>query len=118
MEQMQQCEVAPYGAWKSPLIAALVSSASKRLGGAAIGSDGRLIWLEGRPSEAGLVSFPSLCTVHINTCLMDLSSTCPVELKVTTRMQYAYAKHCLIFTAWCIAINFISKQHHHVLQDS
>lgn len=53
MGQMQQCEVAPYGAWKSPLTAALVSSSAKHLGGAAVGSDGRLIWLEARPSEAG-----------------------------------------------------------------
>lgn len=52
MEQYVKCE-APYGAWKSPLTADVVSGSQKRLGGAAIDSDGRLLWLEGRPSEAG-----------------------------------------------------------------
>ncbi|KAG0606218.1 hypothetical protein M758_9G123100 [Ceratodon purpureus] len=47
-----KCET-PYGAWKSPLTADFVSGSSKRLGGAAVDSDGRLLWLEGRPSEAG-----------------------------------------------------------------
>lgn len=47
-----KCET-PYGAWKSPLTAEFVSGSSKRLGGAAVDSDGRLVWLEGRPSEAG-----------------------------------------------------------------
>lgn len=49
-----KCET-PYGAWKSPLTADFVSGSSKRLGGGAVDSDGRLIWLEGRPSEAGSV---------------------------------------------------------------
>ena len=52
-----KCET-PYGAWKSPLTADFVSGSSKRLGGAAVDSDGRLLWLEGRPSEAGSVCNP------------------------------------------------------------
>lgn len=44
---------APYGAWESPLTAALVSSGSKRLGGMAIAAGDRLLWLEGRPAEGG-----------------------------------------------------------------
>lgn len=47
-----KCET-PYGAWKSPLTADVVSGSQKRFGGAAIDSDGRVLWLEGRPSEAG-----------------------------------------------------------------
>lgn len=43
----------PYGAWKSPLTAEFVSGSSKRLGGAAVDSEGRVLWLEARPSEAG-----------------------------------------------------------------
>lgn len=44
---------APYGTWKSPVTADIVSGASKRLGGIAIDGDGRLIWLESRPYESG-----------------------------------------------------------------
>ncbi|KAL6215522.1 hypothetical protein ACLB2K_014951 [Fragaria x ananassa] len=44
---------APFGSWKSPITADVVSGASKRLGGTAVDSNGRLIWLESRPSESG-----------------------------------------------------------------
>jgi len=49
-------ETLAYGAWKSPLTADFVSGASKGLAGAALDSEGHLIWLEGRPSESGLVT--------------------------------------------------------------
>jgi len=44
---------APYGSWKSPITADVVSGASKRLGGTAVDGRGRLIWLESRPTESG-----------------------------------------------------------------
>ncbi|KAJ4851045.1 hypothetical protein Tsubulata_049926 [Turnera subulata] len=44
---------APYGSWKSPITADVVSGASKRLGGTAVDGRGRLFWLESRPSESG-----------------------------------------------------------------
>ncbi|KAM7279415.1 hypothetical protein ACFE04_006549 [Oxalis oulophora] len=44
---------APYGSWKSPITADVVSGASKRLGGTAIDGNGNLIWLESRPTESG-----------------------------------------------------------------
>uniref|UniRef100_A0A7N0V1S4 Peptidase S9 prolyl oligopeptidase catalytic domain-containing protein n=1 Tax=Kalanchoe fedtschenkoi TaxID=63787 RepID=A0A7N0V1S4_KALFE len=44
---------APYGSWKSPITADVVSGGDKRLGGTAVGSDGRLFWLESRPTESG-----------------------------------------------------------------
>ncbi|XP_004500058.1 dipeptidyl-peptidase 5 isoform X2 [Cicer arietinum] len=43
----------PYGSWKSPITADVVSGASKRLGGTAVDGRGRLIWLESRPTESG-----------------------------------------------------------------
>lgn len=58
---------APYGSWKSPISADVVSGASKRLGGTAVDSLGRLIWLESRPSESG---YPSL---YINLLFPILS---------------------------------------------
>ncbi|KAJ4966550.1 hypothetical protein NE237_018399 [Protea cynaroides] len=46
---------APYGSWKSPITAAVVSGAEKRLGGIAVDGRGRLVWAESRPTEAGRV---------------------------------------------------------------
>ncbi|GBG77526.1 hypothetical protein CBR_g23970 [Chara braunii] len=44
---------APYGAWRSPISSDVATGKMLRLGGAAIDDDGRVIWLEGRPSESG-----------------------------------------------------------------
>ncbi|KAK3024533.1 hypothetical protein RJ639_043725 [Escallonia herrerae] len=48
---------APYGSWKSPITADLVSGSEKRLEGFSVDSLGRLLWLESRPSESGHVAF-------------------------------------------------------------
>ncbi|URE38636.1 Dienelactone hydrolase family [Musa troglodytarum] len=47
---------APYGSWKSPITADVVAGADKRLGGIAVGGDGRLVWIETRPEEGGELS--------------------------------------------------------------
>ncbi|KAG6434606.1 hypothetical protein SASPL_106244 [Salvia splendens] len=44
---------APYGSWKSPITADVVSASEKRLGGFSTDSLGRLYWLESRPAESG-----------------------------------------------------------------
>ncbi|EFJ36425.1 hypothetical protein SELMODRAFT_78836 [Selaginella moellendorffii] len=44
---------APFGSWKSPFTAELVSGASLRLGGFATDANGNLLCVEGRPAEAG-----------------------------------------------------------------
>ncbi|KAF9687591.1 hypothetical protein SADUNF_Sadunf02G0109300 [Salix dunnii] len=44
---------APYGSWKSPITADVVSGASKRLSGIAVDCHGHLFWVESRPSESG-----------------------------------------------------------------
>ncbi|XVF74161.1 hypothetical protein PTKIN_Ptkin13bG0038100 [Pterospermum kingtungense] len=51
--QAQNKITAPYGSWKSPITADVVSGSCKRLGGTAVDSQGHLFWLESRPSESG-----------------------------------------------------------------
>jgi hypothetical protein len=46
----------PYGSWRSPITADVVSGAERRLGGIALAGDGRLLWIEGRPEEKGYLS--------------------------------------------------------------
>ena len=48
-------EVAPYGSWRSPIDAASVASAGRRLAAPAIAADGAVWWAEGRPEEGGRV---------------------------------------------------------------
>ncbi|HEX3040636.1 MAG TPA: S9 family peptidase [Solirubrobacterales bacterium] len=47
--------VAPYGSWSSPIEAATVARAGRRLGAAALAADGAVWWAEGRPDEGGRV---------------------------------------------------------------
>ncbi|XP_020704574.1 uncharacterized protein LOC110115629 [Dendrobium catenatum] len=46
-------KTAPYGSWKSPITADVVSGADKKLGGIGVAGDGRLMWVETRPEEGG-----------------------------------------------------------------
>jgi dipeptidyl aminopeptidase/acylaminoacyl peptidase len=48
--------VAPYGSWRSPIEAATVARAGRRLGAATIAADGAVWWAEGRPDEGGRVA--------------------------------------------------------------
>lgn len=47
--------IAPYGSWTSPIEAATVARAGRRLAFPAIAADGALWWAEGRPDEGGRV---------------------------------------------------------------
>lgn len=48
-----QKQEAPGGAWASPISSELIVSQSIGLGSPVIASDGRVFWLEGRPTEGG-----------------------------------------------------------------
>jgi dipeptidyl aminopeptidase/acylaminoacyl peptidase len=48
--------VAPYGSWKSPIEAATVARAGRRLGATALAGDGAVWWAEGLPNEGGRVA--------------------------------------------------------------
>ena len=49
---MSQPQIAPFGAWKSPITADLIVSGTIGLGGVALDGE-TMYWLEGRPSEGG-----------------------------------------------------------------
>jgi dipeptidyl aminopeptidase/acylaminoacyl peptidase len=48
-------EIAPYGSWRSPIDAATVARAGRRLAAPALAGDGAVWWAEGRPAEGGRV---------------------------------------------------------------
>lgn len=48
-------EVAPYGSWRSPIDAATVGRAGRRLAAPKLTADGAVWWAEGRPDEGGRV---------------------------------------------------------------
>ncbi|GMH16677.1 hypothetical protein Nepgr_018518 [Nepenthes gracilis] len=52
-EAVQEKIIAPYGSWKSPITADVISGGEKSLGGIAVDGRSRLFWLESRPSESG-----------------------------------------------------------------
>jgi dipeptidyl aminopeptidase/acylaminoacyl peptidase len=47
--------VAPYGSWRSPIDAATVARAGRRLAAPVLAADGAVWWAEGRPAEGGRV---------------------------------------------------------------
>ena len=49
---MTEPQVAPYGAWKSPITAELIAAGTIRLGQVAL-DGGDVYWVEGRPVEGG-----------------------------------------------------------------
>ncbi|KAK9668588.1 hypothetical protein RND81_13G070200 [Saponaria officinalis] len=74
---------APYGSWKSPITADLISGAEKRLGGISVDGSGRLVWLESRPTEAGrgvLVREPE----DLGAEPLDIT---PIDFSVRSRAQ-------------------------------
>ncbi|KAF3513715.1 hypothetical protein F2Q69_00010181 [Brassica cretica] len=77
---LQEKITAPYGSWKSPITADIVSGSSKRLGGTAVDSRGRLVWLESRPNESGR----GVLVVEGEKEPMDIT---PKELAVRTLTQ-------------------------------
>lgn len=53
LEEAAAPQVAPYGSWRSPVTAELVTRGGLRLGEVQPGPDGAVYWLEGRPLEGG-----------------------------------------------------------------
>ncbi|WOL19983.1 hypothetical protein Cni_G28785 [Canna indica] len=83
---------APYGSWKSPITADVVASEEKRLGGIGIAGDGRLVWVETRPSEGGLL-------------VMGTASAVAGTLKWSTRRReflFSSRGSTTAWPSWCL----------------
>ncbi|HEU5251807.1 MAG TPA: S9 family peptidase [Solirubrobacterales bacterium] len=83
--------VAPYGSWSSPIAAATVARAGRRLAFPAIAADDAVWWAEGRPEEGGRV------------CLMrrpqggEPERVTPEGVNVRTRVhEYGGGAWCLV----------------------
>lgn len=57
---------APGGAWASPISSELIVSQSIGLGAPTVAPDGRMFWLEGRPTEGGRQVLVSRCGRFVN----------------------------------------------------
>ncbi len=84
-------EVAPYGSWSSPIDAAAVASAGRRLAAPAIAADGAVWWAEGRPEEGGRVVLMRRAPGG------EAETVTPAGINVRTRVhEYGGG-------AWCLA---------------
>ena len=84
-------EVAPYGSWTSPIDAASVARAGRRLAAPAIAADGAVWWAEGRPSEGGRV------VLMRRAAGGEAEEVTPAEVNARTRVhEYGGG-------AWCLA---------------
>ncbi len=82
---------APYGTWSSPIDAATVARAGRRLGAAALAEDGAVWWAEGRPTEGGRV------VVMRRRPGREAEEVTPEDVNVRTRVhEYGGG-------AWCLA---------------
>jgi dipeptidyl aminopeptidase/acylaminoacyl peptidase len=82
---------APFGSWDSPIDAATVARAGRRLAAPAIAEDGAVWWAEGRPQESGRV------VLMRRPAGGEPEEVTPKELSVRTRVhEYGGG-------AWCLA---------------
>jgi len=94
--------VAPYGSWSSPIAAATVARAGRRLGAAAIAADGAVWWAEGRPDEGGRVALmrrpeggepeeatPAGANVRTRVHEYGGGAWCPVEADLVVYVEFA-----------------------------
>jgi len=107
-EQMTKPLTAPYGSWKSPLTAQLVSAGPISLGPLAV--DGRdIYWLEGRPLEGGRYALVRLAPGG------SLAECLPPEFNVRTRVHEYGGGAFAVFDGVIYFANF--KDQHLYRQD-
>jgi dipeptidyl aminopeptidase/acylaminoacyl peptidase len=97
--------VAPYGSWSSPIEAATVARAGRRLGAAAIAADGAVWWAEGRPDEGGRV------VLMRRPPGGEPESVTPEGTNVRTRVhEYGGGAWCLVAAALVIFVDFADQR--------
>ncbi len=97
--------VAPYGSWTSPIEAATVARAGRRLGAAAIAVDGAVWWAEGRPDEGGRVVL--MRRAHGG----EPEAVTPEGINVRTRVhEYGGGAWCLIEAHLVVFVDFADQR--------
>jgi dipeptidyl aminopeptidase/acylaminoacyl peptidase len=96
-------DVAPYGAWTSPLSAAGVAAAAIRLSGVALDGDD-IFWLEARPAEGGRVA---LVRRAADGGIEDLL---PRDFSVRTRVHEYGGGACAVSGGVIAFVNFADQR--------
>jgi dipeptidyl aminopeptidase/acylaminoacyl peptidase len=97
--------VAPYGSWSSPIEAATVARAGRRLGAAAIAADGAVWWAEGRPDEGGRV------TLMRRPPGGEPAEVTPAGTNVRTRVhEYGGGAWCLVEADIAVFVDFADQR--------
>src|SRR5689334_6368812 len=94
--------IAPYGSWKSPVTADLLTSSAISLSQIEVSSDG-IYWLEGRPLEAGRVVVVHAAT---NKALVDVT---PAPFNARTRVHEYGGGPYFVFGATVFFSNFVDQ---------
>jgi len=97
--------VAPYGSWSSPIEAATVARAGRRLGAAAIADDGAVWWAEGRPDEGGRVALMRRPDGG------EPEEATPAAANVRTRVhEYGGGAWCLVEADLVVYVDFADQR--------
>ena len=98
---------APYGSWPSPIDAATVARAGRRLGAAAIADDGAVWWAEGRPDEGGRVALMR------RPAGGEPEEATPAGVNVRTRVhEYGGGAWCLVGAETVVFVDFGDQRLH------
>jgi len=97
--------IAPYGSWTSPIEAATVARAGRRLGAAAIAADGAVWWAEGRPDEGGRVVLMRKAPGG------EPEAVTPEKTNVRTRVhEYGGGAWCLVEADLVVFVDFADQR--------
>jgi dipeptidyl aminopeptidase/acylaminoacyl peptidase len=97
--------LAPYGSWSSPIEAATVARAGRRLGAAAIAADGAVWWAEGRPDEGGRV------VLMRRAPGTEPETVTPADRNVRTRVhEYGGGAWCLVEGDLVVFVDFADQR--------
>jgi dipeptidyl aminopeptidase/acylaminoacyl peptidase len=97
--------IAPYGSWTSPIGAATVARAGRRLAFPAIAADGAIWWAEGRPDEGGRV------VLMRRPAGGEPGAVTPEGMNVRTRVhEYGGGAWCLVAPNLVVFVEFADQR--------